>query len=145
MADNQLAGTGHRGQFWLDNLSGVLTRLGQVVSFNLPTAERDEVEITHLDSDAKEYAPGLADFGEFEVVLNFRTGSDTDVLLAEAAASQTVRDFKAVVPIRGVLTTDYLGSAFVKSYERGEVTVDGKLEATVTLRMTGALTSTPTV
>ncbi|HEY8593310.1 MAG TPA: phage tail tube protein [Sphingomicrobium sp.] len=140
MADDQLAGTGHRGQFWLDNASGTLTRLGQVVSFNIPTAERDEVETTHLDSDAKEFAPGLIDFGTFEVVLNFRPGSDTDELLEDAASDEGVREFKAVVPIRGELAKDYTGTGFVRGYERGDITPDGKMEATVTIRVTGAVT-----
>lgn len=140
MADNQLAGTGHRAQFWLDNASGTLTKLGQVVSFGMPSAERDEVETTHLDSDAKEFAPGLVDFGSFEVVLNLRPGSDTDLLLEAAAEDSDNREWRAILPIRGVLTRQYDGDGFVQSYDRGEITADGKMEATLTVRATGAIT-----
>lgn len=147
MADNQLAGTGHRAQFWLNNAAAtpVLTRINQVVSFGLPSSERDEVETTHLDSDAKEYAPGLQDFGEFEVTLNLRPGSDTDLLLEAAAEEGNQRAFKAVLPIRGVLTRNYTGQCFVKSYDKGEITVDGKMEATLSCRATGAVVSAPVV
>lgn len=143
MADNQLAGTGHRAQFWLDNdaATPVLTRINQVTSIGLPSPEREEVDVTHLDSDAREFAPGLVDYGEFEVVVNLRPGSDTDLLLEAAAESQKNKNFKVVLPIRGVLTRDYTGTCFVKSYDRGEVTVDDKMEATVTLRAVGAVTS----
>jgi hypothetical protein len=141
MADNQLAGTGHRAQFWLDNDTNVLTRINHVTSIGLPSAERDEVDVTHLDSDAREYAPGLSDFGEFEIALNLRPGSDTDLLLEEAVEAGDERDFKVVLPIRGTLVREYTGTCFVKAYDRGDVTVDDKMEATLTCRATGAVTS----
>lgn len=138
MADDQLAGTGHRAQFWLHD-GTALTRLNQVKSITLPTSERGEVSTTHLDSDAEESAPTLPDFGEFEVVFNHREGSDTDEALAEAAADPEARAFKIVVPVRGVLTSDYTGEAFLKSYELPELEYDAVQESTATFRMSGAL------
>lgn len=144
MPDNQLAGTGHRGQFWLGNGASpsVLTRVNQVVSFGIPARMREWIETTHLDSDAKEYAPSLPDFDEFDVVLNFRPGSDTDEMLDDASEDNDPRDFKLVVPVRGVLTKQYEGQGYI-TYDPGEVTVDGKMESTVTVKMTGNLTPAP--
>lgn len=144
MADTQLAGTGWAGQFWLDNATGTLTELVQVVGFTLPQDQVDQVEITHLKSTnrRREFAPGLIDGGEFQVTLNYRAGSDTDKLLAAAVQDTTgaTRSFKAVIPERGVATWDVTGESIVTGYDRGEVTAEDKMEATVTLKISGALT-----
>ena len=75
--------------------------------------------------------------GEFEVVLNFRAGSDTDQLLAEALTAGDTRDFKAVIPERGVPVWDIEGECIVSGYDRGEVNIDDAMEATVTCKITG--------
>ena len=141
MADDQLAGTGWAGEFWLDDdaATPVLTELKQVISFTLPQDEVEQVEITHLKSPARrrEFAPGMIDGGEFEVVLNLRAGSDTDKLLQAANTSANTKDFKAVIPERGVAVWDIEGQCVVVGYDRGEVNVDDRMEATLTLKQTG--------
>jgi hypothetical protein len=141
MADDQLAGIGWGGEFWLGNdaTPSVLTELVQVKSFTLPTDEVEQVETSHLKSAGRrrEYAPGMIEGGEFEVVLNFRAGSDTDQLLAEALTSGMNRDFKAVIPERGVPVWDITGECIIAGYDRGEVNIDDAMEATVTCKITG--------
>lgn len=116
MAVAPKAGTGAKSQFWLHD-GTALVRLSGVKSIKFPTAERGEVEITDLDSDAAEFAPDLPDFGDFPVVFNHRDGSATDVLLAAANADPNERAFKIVLAVRGVLTSDYTGVAFLKTYD----------------------------
>lgn len=142
MADNQLAGTGHRGQFWLstDDTVGNLVRMNQVKGFGLPKTLRDFVETTHLDSDAKEYAPTLPDTDEIEVTLNYRPGSDTDLELADAAVDPDPRKIRLIVPIRGVLTRQFTFSGYVTYDPSGDVNVSDVMESTVTIRVTGAIT-----
>jgi len=142
MADDQLAGIGWGGEFWLSNgatPTPVLTELVQVKSFTLPQDEVEQVETSHLKSPGRrrEYAPGMIEGGEFEVVLNFRAGSDTDQLLAEALTAGDTRDFKAVIPERGVPVWDIEGECIVSGYDRGEVNIDDAMEATVTCKITG--------
>lgn len=141
MADTQLAGGGWGGEFHLNDGTS-LFELKQVVSFTLPQDERDQIEITHLKStnQRREFAPGLIDGGEFEVVVNLRAGSDTDTKVAAAFAAGTARAFKAVIPERGVATWDVTGNAIVTGYDRGEVNAEDKMEATITLKPTGAVT-----
>lgn len=144
MVDTQLAGTGWNGAFWLDNaaVTPVLTELKQVKSFTLPQDEVERVEITHLKSAnrRREYAPGMIEGGEFEVTLNFRAGSDTDQLLAAALTAGTTRGFKAVIPERGVAVWQITGTGIVTGYDRGEVNPDDAMEATVTIKISGATT-----
>jgi len=141
MADDQLAGIGWGGEFWLSDgaVTPVLKELIQVKSFTLPQDEVEQVETSHLKSPGRrrEYAPGMIEGGEFEVTLNFRAGSDTDQLLAAALVAGDNRDFKAVVPERGVPVWDIEGECIIAGYDRGEVNIDDAMEATVTCKITG--------
>jgi hypothetical protein len=143
MADTQLAGTGHRGQFWLstDDTEGNLVRMNEVKSFSIPQKLRDFVETTHLDSDAKEYAPTLPDSDEIEVTLNYRPGSDTDVALAAAADDADPRMIRLIVPIRGVLTRQFSFLGYITYRPVEDVTVDDVMESTATLKVTGDVTA----
>jgi hypothetical protein len=145
MVDTQLAGTGHRGQFWLstDETSANLARMGQVKTFGLPKKLREFLESTHLDSDAKEYVPTLPDSDEIEVTLNFRPGSDTDNALQSASDDADPRAIQLIVPIRGVLTTDYDFLGYITYTPSDNVVVDGVMESTVTIRITGAVAVSP--
>jgi hypothetical protein len=145
MADDQLAGSGHRGQVWLstDNTISNLTRLNQVKSFSLPKKLREWLETTHLDSDAKEYAPSLPDFDEFDIAFNYRPGSDTDEMLEDASEDDDPRKMRLIVPIRGVLTKQVTFSCYVTYAPAEDVTVEDVMESTATVRLTGTITSEP--
>lgn len=142
MADDQLAGIGWGGEFWLDNdaATPVLTELVQVKSFTLPQDEVEQVDISHLKSPnrRREYAPGMIEGGEFEVILNMRAGSDTDQLCQAALIAGDLRAYKAVIPERGIPVWDVEGETIVVGYDRGEVNTDDAMEATLTLKVTGA-------
>lgn len=140
MSEDTKASTGAKSQFWLHDGSA-LYQMRQVKNFQIPSPEYEELESTHLDSDAKEYVPGDTDFGEFNVVMNFRPGSDTDTKLEAALAAQEERAFAAHVAVRKVLTRSYTGNCLVKKIDRGEVNRSGVMEVTVTCRSTGAVTS----
>lgn len=144
MADTQLAGTGWGGEFHIHDgaTPGVLFELKQVKSFTLPEDEVEQVETTHLKSPnrRREFAPGMIDGGEFEVVLNMRAGSDTDVFCQEFKDSGETRSFMAVIPERGVPEWDIEGDIICVGYARGEVNPDDAMEATLTCKTTGATT-----
>lgn len=145
MAETQEASIGWGGEFWLGTtaLAGSLVEMVQVVSFGLPQDKIDRVETTHLKSAnrRREYTSGLVDGGEVQVVLNFRPGSDTDQAIENALAAGDERAVKFVVPNLGVAAWDYGTTAIITGYDRGSVTGGDKMEATVTLAITGAVTS----
>jgi predicted secreted protein len=134
------AKTGWGGEFHLHN-GTTLTELVEVVSFTLPTPTNETVEATHLKSPnrRREYISGMIEDGELEVVLNYVPGSATDVLIADAANDGDARAFMAVIP-RNVANWEITGTCIVTGYDRGSVEADGKMEATVTVRITGATT-----
>lgn len=135
------AKTGYGGEFHLANSSDVLTELVEVVSFTLPNGETETVEATHLKSPnrRREYIAGMIDDGEIEVVLNYVPGSATDVLILEAIESGDAREFMAVIP-RETADWEITGTCVATGYDRGSVEADGKMEATLTIRLSGGTT-----
>lgn len=136
-----LAKTGYGGEFWLGNTTDVLTELVEVVSFSLPNGETETVEATHLKSPnrRREYIAGMIEDGELEVMLNYVPGSATDTLILTALTDGDSRPYKAVIP-RLVANWNVTGTCIVTGYDRGSVEADGKMEATLTVRLTGAST-----
>lgn len=145
MSDTQEASIGWGGEVWLssDATNGNLFELVQVVSFGLPQDQTDRVETTHLKSPLRrrEYTSGLVDGGEVQVTINFRPGSDTDLAIENAFAAGDERAIKLVVPNLGLPVRDYFTTAIVTGYDRGTVTAGDKMEATVTLAISGAVTA----
>lgn len=141
MAETQEATLGYLGQFHLHNGTS-LYKLVQVKEFDIPgDGSREQVETTHLESPGwrRDYTSGFYEDSDFEVLLNSRPMSDTDVLLADALADGDVRAFKAVIPELGVLDSQVTGTCRCTGYTRGRVTADGVLEATATFRVVGAV------
>lgn len=142
MPELQKATTGWGGSVHLHN-GTVLFDLVEVVSFNLPSDSVERIETTHLKSPnrRRQYTTGLIDGGEVEIVLNFRSGSDTDLLLEAALAAGNDRAAKFGVPELGVQVRQYSTTVVVTGYDKGTVSADGKLEATATFTITGGVTA----
>lgn len=144
MAETQEASTGWNAEAWLssDGTTANLVELVQVVSFTLPSDTADRVETTHLKSAGRrrEYTQGMIDGGEIELTLNFRPGSDTDAAIEDALTGGDDRAVRLNIPELGVLTHTYDFAGVVTGYDKGEVVADGKMEATVTIAVSGAVT-----
>lgn len=144
MAETTEASTGYAGEVWLstDDTTTNLEELVQVVSFSLPSDTAERVETTHLKSPnrRREYTTGMIDGGELEVTLNFRPGTDTDQLIEGALTGGDPRAARFNIPELGTLAYTYDTTVQVIGYTKGEVTADGKMEATVTMAVSGAVT-----
>lgn len=137
MAETQAATLGYYGEFHLHNGTSLI-ELVQVKSFGIPgTGAREQVETTHLKSPGwrRQYVSSFYEDSDFEVVLNSRVLSDTDVLLEDALADGDVRAFLAVIPENGVPVAHISGTCKCVNYDRGEVTPDDVIEATATFRV----------
>lgn len=137
MAEAQDATLGYGGTFSLHN-GTTLYELVEVKRFQLPSpGTREQIETTHLKSAGwrREYVSGFYEDSDFEVVLNTRLRSDTDVLLADALSDGDTRAFEAGIPENGDVNTTIAGTCKVIGYERGEVSPDEVIESTVTIRV----------
>jgi hypothetical protein len=116
------------------------TKLAGIGDVNMPQAVADEIEVTHMDSDRKEFISGMTDSGEVAVELHWVPGSATDVLLKACQASGETVQIEFSVPAPTTLDPAareievYAG--FVKAYNR-TAPVNDKMMAEVTFRLSG--------
>lgn len=135
------AKTGWGGEFWLDNASGTPVELVEVKSVTLPNGETEQLDATHLKSPnrRREFIAGMIDDGEMSVVMNYVGGSTTDVLLETALDDGDARTWTVKVPKASGFRV-YEGEGFVLTYEKPEMVADAVMEATVTIKPSGAYT-----
>lgn len=113
------------------------TELEGVGDLDLPSPELDEIEVTHQGSTAKEYIPGLPDYGSVDLPMNYVEGSPSDLLLTEMALSREMVQIEITPPHR-VATAPapsaiaYAG--FLRKYTRN-APVGGKQTANVSFRI----------
>ena len=134
--ETQEATDGYMGEFHLQK-SASLYELNQVKNFGVPSpGGREQQETTHLKSPGRrrEYISTFFEDSDFEVVMNTRALSDTDLLCEEALNAGDTRPFKAVLPENGEPFAQITGTCKCIAYDRGEVS-DGVMEATATFRV----------
>ena len=131
---------GYGCEFWLDNASGVLTQLDEVLSVTPPNPQTTEVEATHMASPnrRREYVAGLIEDGEGTFEFNYVAGGATDILVRAAINDGVARSYKIVVP-DGSTGWEITGECIVKGWERN-IPIDDRMTATLTVRFTGAST-----
>lgn len=137
MAETAVASVGYMGAVSLHN-GTVLYELLEVKGFDIPNqGEREQVETTHLKSPnwRRTHVSTFFEDVDFDVMLNFRPLSDTDVLLADAHSDGDTRAMKIVIPQNGVPFAQVSLTARCTNYSRGEVSSDEVMEATATFRV----------
>ena len=116
--------------------SASFATIANVKSWSGPSTENPEIDVTTLQSTAKEFVGGLVDYGELTLELNFdpNNASHQQLFADMEASPPTVTGWRIqfVDP-----TINYYWSAFVKSFSiSGEV--DGVISGSLTLRLSGA-------
>lgn len=137
MAETQDSSVGYMGEVWLHN-GTALYELVEVKGFGIPNrGEREQVEKTHLKSPdwRREYHSTFYEDSDFNVMLNFRPLSSTDVLCDDAHADGDIRAMKIVLPENGVPVAQIELTAKCINYDRGEVGANDLMEATATFRV----------
>lgn len=131
---------GYGTEFWLDNASGTLTQLDEVLSVTPPNPQTAEVEATHMLSPnrRREYVAGLIEDGEGKFEFNYVPGGATDLLIQAAISDGVARSYKIVLP-DGSSGWEITGECIVKGWERTTPIAD-IMKATLTVRFTGAST-----
>ena len=112
--------------------AGTYVAVAEVVGITPPGVSRDAVDATHLKSpDAyKEFIAGLKESGEASITLNF-VPSSTDALYT--AFDAKTGNYEITFP-NGVMMRF---SGFFTAYNPPELTAEGKMEATATIKATG--------
>lgn len=123
---------------WGDGASPeVFTAIGNIVDHDGPSKENPEVDVTDLNSSAKEYIPGLVDNGEITITVNFDPSNASHDRLLDDLDGRISRNYQITWPVSPALNWTF--NAFVKSFSQRSG-VDQPLQGTVTLRINGAVT-----
>jgi len=115
--------------------------VGEIYDVTPPSAEVDQVEVTHMQSDnrRREFISGLIDGGECSFEMNFIPGSAGDLELIEiltlALGVSRRRQCRIRYP-NGVTETFF---AELQQYQPS-VPTDDRMTATVTFKVTGDVT-----
>jgi predicted secreted protein len=111
---------------------GTYVAVAEVTSIRPPSWSRDAVEATHLtsDDDYKEFIAGIKEAGEAQMTLNW-VPSATDAMVA--AFADDFGNYQITAP-NGVRLQF---SGFFLTYEPGEMTPEGKMTASVTIKASG--------
>ncbi len=123
--------------FQRENDSATMETVAEVQSFSGPGGEASEIDVTSLDSTSKEFKLGLQDEGTISLDCILVPGDNAQDGLRADRAAGTVRSFQIVLP--DTATTTLTFDALVKGFT---ITggVDDVIKASVTLRVTGAVT-----
>lgn len=130
-----VAKNGNAGLFTGASSPVVWTKINGVKSFNFGSISAEEKDVTDFDSPAgfREFANGLKSASNGSIVLNHDPGDATQETLRTAEGGAAVK-FKALMDDKQVTFTA-LVLGFDMPVQVGEVA-----EATVTIKLTGALT-----
>lgn len=127
------AALGNRARFGIKGAGATYVYVAEVSAISPPSWSRDTVEVTHLESPDgfKEFIAGLADGGEASITLNYVPAASDALLTAFLAP---VDDFRILFP-SATVALDFAG--IVTGYEIGELTPEGEMTATFTVKATG--------
>lgn len=115
------------------------TAIKNIKSFSGFDGEAGEIDVTNLDSTAKEYRAGLQDFGSFSLEWNpdYADAGQND--MRSAQASGAVKTFLLTLP--NGTTAQFAG--IVKNASSISGGVDAVLDGSVSIKITGSVTITP--
>jgi hypothetical protein len=111
------------------------TPISNITTFNGLDGQPSDIDVTNLDSAAKEFRPGLVDNGAFSFNVMRDTDDPGQIAVDAARVAGTVKTFKLVLPNAATATFD----GYVKKFPLSGG-VDKVLETAVDVRVTGAVT-----
>lgn len=114
--------------------SGTFTEIDEITNVTPPNASVNQVEVTHMKSPgrAREFKPGLTDYGSVTCEMNWIPSSASDTFLLAWRADGTTRSMRLTYPDG---ETDTFPASF-EGYETG-AQIGEKLSATLTVKVAG--------
>lgn len=119
--------------------SATFVKVGHVVSIGEPSGSAQKIDVSHLESEAKEFDMGLPDNGDVEIGMNALTLDTGQTELFEAKELQDKRHIKIT---RKDGSIRHFKAYVLKMNDFG-MGVDSKVPASATLAITGGITRVP--
>lgn len=114
---------------------GEYTAVGEITDFSGFDGKAAEIDVTHLQSTAKEFLMGLQDFGNWTIDVNYLPTDPGQVLLRAAKVSRDIQQFQAIFSDGSKAT--FQGYVLSNPVKGG---VDAKVDASFDIRITGSVT-----
>lgn len=111
------------------------TEVKEVTSFTGFDGQAAEIDVTHLQSTAKEFLMGLQDFGTFTIEVNYLPADAGQDDMRAAKASREIQDFR--VTFSDTSTATFQGYVLSAPISGG---VDSKVDSSFAVRITGDVT-----
>lgn len=136
---NAIAGISTSFQRESDSSSGVYDAIAEVTNISGPSMSRDTIDVTNLDSTDgyREFITGFRDGGEMVLTMNFTVNGYEQ--LHNDFESDTVVNYQLVLPDAGEYTLGFAGLVTAMPLT---VPTDAQITMDVTIKITGAVTST---
>ena len=138
-----MAGTkAHLSKLWYSSDSGTTyTLVAGVTQVAKPTANKADIDMSDLQSTAMEFVKDIPDYGTASYAFNFDGTNAIHQALLVLEASGDTGQYKVELPENDVATkTSFVYTASVESIDLSAAR-GGKQEATINLRVTGAVTT----
>lgn len=130
------------GIFLLDTSTSpnAYNEIPDCVSISGPDGSASEIDVTALDSTAREFLMGLPDEGNvgLELIWGGETSNAQQVALRTARATQTLKTFQ--IRLTDSPQSTYTFTAYVTGWSLS-AGIDDAVKCSVTLRITGAVTA----
>lgn len=114
--------------------SATFTNIANVRTFSGFDGSASEIDVTNLDSIAKEFRLGLTDPGQFTFEIDYDSANAGHTALRAKQVSGALSNFKLTLPNAAVITF----TAYVKKFSLGGG-VDAVAKTAVDLRISGAV------
>lgn len=137
MSSSALESQGMLFQRAADGSPTVYQTIPEVKTFSGPSGSASVIDTTDLSSTSKEKRLGLADSGQIQLTINYIPTNAVHALLRADWVSGDIRGFKMVYTDSGV--TEHLFQGFVSGFAISGG-VDGVVEASVTIEISGSIT-----
>lgn len=111
------------------------TEVGEITDFDGPSGSAAVIDMTHLQSTAKEKKAGLPDEGQFTLSMNFCPDDSGQLACIAARKARTEKTFKITYSDDSTQTFDGYVLGFSSSGG-----VDGKVSGKITIEITGEVT-----
>jgi hypothetical protein len=111
------------------------TEVKEVTSFTGFDGQAAEIDVTHLQSTAKEFLMGLQDFGTFSIECNYLPADSGQDKMRAAKTSREIQDFR--VEFSDASTATFQGYVTSAPVSGG---VDAKVDGSFAIRITGTVT-----
>jgi predicted secreted protein len=139
-ASNALLGYGSRYEIASDSSPDLFVEMAEVKSITPPSANVDQVEVTHMQSPGRyrEFISGLIDSGEASFVMNFIPGNTSDDRIFELLNLPTGVSRRRAMRLSYPTGVTWSFDGEITGYEP-DVPFDDVMTATVTIKISGPI------